>query len=109
MCDKANEEPHPNLELTTPYRYKGDIPKYTTDPAAAMQLLKYCAVNLDRLTGRTNFQIVVLYDDGSPKPWCVVTDSNDGDDDMIHVDNCARAETMELAISRFARNLHERH
>jgi len=106
MCDEANKEPHPNLELTTPWRYEGARPKYTTDPASAMQVLKHCMVHLDLLTGRTDFQIVVLYDEGSTMPWCVLTDSTDSDDDITHTDNCASAETMELAICRFARNLH---
>ena len=106
MCDEANKEPHPNLELTTPWRYEGARQKYTTDPAAAMQVLKYCMVHLGRLTGRTDFQIVVLHDEGSANPWCVITESTDSDDDTTHTDNCASAETMELAICRFARNLH---
>ena len=106
MCEEANKEPHPNLELTTPYRFEGARPKYTTDPAAAMQVLKHCMVHLDRLTGSTEFQIVVLYDEGSLKPWCVVTDSAHDRDDSAHVNNCATAETMELAICRFAKNLH---
>jgi hypothetical protein len=104
--EEANKEPHPNLEMTMPWRYEGTRPKYTTDPAAAMQVLKHCMMHLDRLTGRTGFQIVVLYDEGSENPWCVVTDGGDDDDDMTHTDNLASAQTMELAISRFARNLH---
>ena len=31
-CEEANEEPHPNLCLTQPYRYEQRLPKYTTDP-----------------------------------------------------------------------------
>jgi len=106
ICEEANKEPHPNLMLTLPYRHEGHCPKYTTDSVAAMVVLEYCMKNLDRLTGRTNFQIVVLYDEGNKAPFCVMTDSRNADDDSIHVENCASAETMELAICRFCKNLH---
>ena len=76
------------------------------DAGAALELLKCCMKNLDRLTGRTDFQIVVLYDDGSKTPYCVTTDSTPDDDDSTHVSNCASGETMELAIYRFAQNLY---
>lgn len=80
-------------------------PNYTTDAAAAIEVLKYCMKHLDRLTGRTDFQIVTLYDEGNKSPYVVVTDSQHDADDPIHVANCASAETLELAICRFARKL----
>jgi len=85
---------------------KADMPDYACDATAAMAVLKHCMKHLDRLTGRTDFQIVVLYDEGSLTPYCVVTDSVHDRDDATHVENCASAETMELAICRFAKNLH---
>lgn len=106
MCDEVNEEPHPNLELTTPWRFVGSCPNYTTNGAAAMQVLAHCMKHLDRLTGRTDFQIVVLYDEGSLEPYCVMTDSVKDEDDSTHVKNCAHAETMELAICQFCKNIH---
>ena len=106
ICEEANKEPHPNLSLTQPYRHEGHLPKYTTDAASAMVVLEYCMKHLDRLTGRTDFQIVVLYDEGNPEPYCVTTDSTKDADDSTHVENCASAETMELAICRFCKNLH---
>jgi len=107
MCEEANKEPHPNLMLTQPHRHEGHVPKYTTDAAASMVVLEYCMKNIDRLTGRTDFQIVVLYDKGSDEPYCIVTDSSKGEDDGTHVKNCASAETMELAICRFCKKLHD--
>ena len=106
MCDEANEEPHPNLELTTPWRFVGCCPNYSTNAASAMQVLEHCMKHLARLTGRADFQIVVLHDEGSPEPYCVTTDSTKDSDDSKHVENCASAETMELAICRFCKNLH---
>jgi hypothetical protein len=108
LCEEANKEPHPNLMLTQPYRHEGHMPKYTTDATAAMVVLEYCMKHLDRLTGRTDFQIVVLYDEGNDVPYCIVTNSSHAEDDNIHVKNCATAETMELAICRFCKNLHTR-
>src|SRR5687767_5312877 len=59
----------------------GDMPLYPTDADADMELLTHCMRHLDRLTGRTDFQIVVLYDEGSDNPYCVTTNSaKDGDD-----------------------------
>jgi acetyl-CoA carboxylase beta subunit len=84
-----------------------DMPDYACDATAAMEVLKHCMKHLDRLTGRTDFQIVVLYDEGSLEPYSMMTDSTKPADDMTHVRNCAAAETMELAICRFAKNLHE--
>ena len=107
-CEEANEYPHPNLSLTQPYRYEGMLPQDASDPAAAMQVLKICMEQLDILTGRTDWQIVVLFDEGSDKPYVVTTDSSHDSDDDAHVRNCASAETMELAICRFCKNLHAR-
>lgn len=104
-CREINKHPHPNLMLTQPYRFEGTTPKYTRDPADAMQVLEYCMKNLDHLTGHTDFQIVVLYDEGSAEPYCVTTDSSNDADDSAHVANCAAAATMELAICRFAKNI----
>jgi hypothetical protein len=106
ICEEANKEPHPNLLLTQPYRHVGHVPKYTTDAAAAMCVLEYCMKHLDRLTGRTDFQIVVLYDAGSNRPYVVTTDSTKDDDDNKHIENIASAATMEMAICRFCKNLH---
>jgi predicted metallo-beta-lactamase superfamily hydrolase len=106
-ANEANEEPHPNMSLTQPYRFVGCCPNYTTNAASAMQVLEHCMKNLDQLTGRTDFQIVVLYDTGNDKPFCVVTNSAHDKDDSTHVRNCAAAETMELAICLFAEKLHK--
>ncbi len=84
-----------------------DMPDYSGCPTAAMEVLKCCMMNLDIVTKRTDFQIVVLYDIGSPEPYVVTTDSDDDNDDSIHVKNCASANTMETAICRFAKNLYE--
>lgn len=83
-----------------------DMPNYATDADGAMEVLTHCMKHLDRITGRTDFQIVVLYDEGSLEPYCVTTDSQPDSDDEIHSYNCAAAETMELAICLFAKNIH---
>ena len=106
QMEDVNSEPHPNLSLTTPWRYVGCCPNYTTEAAHAMKVLEYCMEHLNRLTGRTDFQIVTLYDEGSVEPFCVVTDSTHDEDDGTHQKNCAAAGTFELAICRFAKNLY---
>ena len=48
-CEVANEEPHPNMSLTQPYRYEGMLPKYTSDIAAASQVLEICRKHTEQL------------------------------------------------------------
>lgn len=107
LCEEANSEPHPNLYLTTPWRYVGTRPDYTSKPGLAMQVLKHCMTNLDKLTGRTDFQIVVFFDEGCDEPWCVITDSVKEEDEKIHGKNLASAPSIELAICRFCKNLYD--
>lgn len=104
-CDEINAQPHPNLELTQPYRYDGHCPRYSTERGTALELLEFVTQHLDRLTARTDFQIVVHYDEGSLTPWTVVTDSTKDEDDETHRSNCAAEHSLPLAIAVFSVNL----
>lgn len=107
-CEEANKQPHPHLELTTPWCYEGSVPKYSTDYGDALKLLAHCTQHLDEVTQRTDFQIAITYDAGSSTPWVVTTDSVDASGDRFHADVCASGETMPLAIARFASNLYRK-
>ena len=75
------------------YRGRNDVPKYTTDPAAAMQVLEKCAEMFDKRC------------DGHGA--CVSLDA--GEWAVIESDTCkgarAYASTLPLAIALFARGL----
>lgn len=105
LCAAVNKNPHPNLMLTQPSRFAGHVPRYTTDRAAAMIVFDLCVQHLARLTGRTDFQIVTLYDHGNIEPYIVTTDSTYEEDDSAHVENCATGETLAIAFCRFAQIL----
>ena len=68
-------------------------------------LFKFCVQHLEKLTRRTDFQVVVLYDHGSKEPWCITTDSLDDKDLETHIKNCASGKTLEEAMVGFAENL----
>jgi len=48
-CREANEEPHPNLQLTQPWRFVGCCPNYTTNADSAMQVLEICRKHTEKL------------------------------------------------------------
>ena len=77
-----------------------------TEERSAISALAYCAKNLKQLTGRNDWQIVVLYDHGNNEPYTVVTDSTHDADDMKHVRNCSSAATLEDAIFKFCKTIH---
>ena len=86
-CEEANKDPHPNLELTTPRRYEGSCLKYTSDPAAAMEVLEKCAKQVGN--------VIEIF--GNNKDGWVVSGKNDAWE--------SDADTLPLAICLFAKKL----
>lgn len=84
-CEEANRDPHPNLLLTQPYRFVGECPKYTTDPAAALGLLKLCYNELSICSCSTPTGYKFWLPNG--------------------FDSAVEAETLPLAIALFAQKL----
>ena len=94
-CPDTGELPHKGFSW---------IPKYTTDPAAAMMVLEKCAEKIsgqDYPRGQGTYFIRV-YQASTVKEWCV-TRGND------HVGNppYGQSKTLPLAIANFAKKLFE--
>jgi hypothetical protein len=65
------------------------IPAYTTDPAASMELLKWCVEKMRQ-------SVVIDKVDGEWTCWAMFSCGDE---------LCTKAETLELAVARFALKL----